>query len=148
MTNKLFLIRGLPGSGKTTIAEGMIKSNNNRWQHFEADDFFTETGKYVFVPENQIAAHAFCQYNAFKALENGENVIVSNTFTTVAEMLPYIIFAHRHMIRVRVIKAMGSFTNIHGVPEEVMQKMRDRWEAFDGEFECKTTEELLSELRA
>ncbi len=122
---QLFIIRGLPGSGKSTIANAMRHAG---FVHVEADMFFMESGSYKYVPEKIKLAHEWCQYTVRHALENGNNVVVSNTFTRRFEMQPYIDMATEFGIVPNIMTANGNFGNVHGVPDEVLQKMRDRWE--------------------
>ena len=116
---KLVLIRGLPGSGKTTIAKSMAG-----YKHFEADMYHIVDGVYLFDFNSIKKAHQWCQENTFSELEKGNYVVVSNTFTELWEMQPYIDFGYDYSI----IVAKGEFENIHGVPEEVLKKMTDRFE--------------------
>jgi len=44
MSKELFLLRGIPGSGKSTIAESINPNGYN----VEADMYFTVDGEYVF----------------------------------------------------------------------------------------------------
>jgi uridine kinase len=45
----LILMRGLPGSGKTTAARELTKHLNPKdYRLFAADDYFMNTGKFVF----------------------------------------------------------------------------------------------------
>lgn len=115
------LIRGLPGSGKSTIAKGMVADG---FVHFEADMFFTVDGVYTYDATRIRDAHAWCQRVTRQALREGQRVVVSNTFTRLQEMEPY-----RTMgTKVRVVEARGSWQNTHGVPAAMVERMAQRWE--------------------
>lgn len=117
----IVLVRGLPGSGKSTLARSM-----EGYFHVEADMFFTDaiTGEYNFRPEWLSAAHDSCQRLCRDAINRGENVVVSNTFTRAWEMKPYFDMGYE----VRVIECKGRWDNIHGVPVEAIERMAERWE--------------------
>jgi predicted kinase len=115
---ELVLIRGLPGSGKSTMARAM-----KTHRHFEADMFFTDLdGAYLYDASKIKAAHEWCQMNAKWALERGESVVVSNTFTRQFEMAPYFAMAKTFGIEPRIVEATGNWPNVHGVPAEVVEK--------------------------
>lgn len=122
----LFLLRGLPGSGKSTLA----RKFNYDW--FEADMFFETPFGYEFDIARIKDAHNWCYYNTMKSLKCGSHVVVSNTFTTNWEMERYVklkeIFPKINII---IINVTTQFETIHGVPEETMKKMKDRWEEVD-----------------
>ena len=116
--SSLTLIRGLPGSGKSTMAQSMGIT------HFEADMFFMKDGQYQFNHTKIKEAHEWCQNQTKKALNRGEQVVVSNTFVKKWEMQPYYDMCHD----VSIITLTGNYGNIHGVPEEVIERMRSNWE--------------------
>lgn len=121
---KLVLIRGVPGSGKSTLAKQM-----KGYQHFEADMFFTdESGVYKYDASRIKQSHEWCQNMTDAALQIGSDVVVSNTFTRRFEIQPYIDMANRYGADLKIITATGNYKNVHGVPDEIIQKMRDRWE--------------------
>lgn len=123
---ELILIRGLPGSGKSTMARALHKVGFG-W--FEADMFFVDVnGEYHYDREKVKDAHEWCQREAFKTLSDGKSVVVSNTFTRLFEMEPYFDMAKTFSIEPRIVEATGNWPNVHGVPAEVVEKMRQRWE--------------------
>lgn len=121
----LILIRGLPGSGKSTMAI----NNFPDFKHVEADMFFRlETGEYKYDPLKIKEAHKWCQERTEYLLSKGYDVVVSNTFIRHWEMLFYKELAHKMGIELRVIICKGDYKNIHNVPESVIAKMRQNWE--------------------
>lgn len=117
--NEIVLIRGLPGSGKTTVAKNM-----NGYEHFEADMFLLVDGVYVYDASKINAAHNWCVAKAKESLEKGLNVVVSNTFVTLWEMDRYIKLGYPY----RVIEMKNRWKNLHGVTENKIEDMANRWE--------------------
>lgn len=123
MKPKLFLIRGLPGSGKSTLARSMIEAGVVD-AVFEADNYFIRDGKYKFNAKTLPLAHEYCQDRTMTAFREGKSVAVANTFTRHLEMEPYTRLGYETVI----ITCKGKWPNIHGVPDEAIQRMADRWE--------------------
>jgi predicted kinase len=121
----LLLIRGLPGSGKSTIAKEYVAMG---WKHFEADMYFMRTGEYVFDATKLHQAHVWCQRKTQEALLTGHNVVVSNTFTTHKEMAEYKKIAQLENAKLEVLTATGNYNNVHNVPQEKLDQMKARWE--------------------
>ena len=127
MMKNLILIRGLPGSGKTTLAKNMISAPHGEATfHFEADQYFYNDGVYEFNSSKLKEAHSLCQYNTSLMLRSYSDVtvIVSNTFTTIKEMEYYFDLEYDYL---EIIDVRTQFKSIHGVPEETIKKMKDRW---------------------
>lgn len=131
----LFLIRGLPGSGKTTEAKRLLREG--RVQHaVAADDWFERDGRYRFNPRELSSAHRDCLQRATEALERGESVAVHNTFSRRWEAQPYIDLAARteaalfvvDLFDAGLVDADLAARNVHGVPATVIRRMRERWE--------------------
>jgi predicted kinase len=122
---KMILIRGLPGSGKSTLAKYLIGFD---FFHYEADQFWMVDGEYKFDMSRIKEAHQWCQDEVRGCLTRGFSPIVSNTFTTAFELLPYFDIAKEFNIKPQVILVQGSFGNIHNVPDDVLAKMAARFE--------------------
>jgi len=117
--NEIVLIRGLPGSGKSTTAKSM------KWHlHLEADMFLEVNGTYVYNASKVRAAHDWCVETAKKKLGLGMNVVISNTFVRIWELQRYIDL----MYPFRIIELNGKWPNIHGVPEDKIKNMANEWE--------------------
>ncbi|OOG58194.1 hypothetical protein B0E49_04460 [Polaromonas sp. C04] len=115
------MIRGLPGSGKSTMARVLAMIG---FKHFEADMFFEREGDYKYDASRIRDAHGWCQRMTREALAKGERVVVSNTFTQLRELDPYLPMAGN----VRIVEAQGKWQNRHGVPDEALERMAQRWE--------------------
>lgn len=129
MKPKLILIRGLPGSGKTTMAVAMVKEHP-RMCHIETDQYFTDdNGKYNFVASELTDAHEWCQHVVMNNLIGGVSVVVSNTFSRRWEMKPYLDMARQLDVQIEILEAKGNYTSVHDVPKHTIEAMKQRWEA-------------------
>lgn len=113
----LYLVRGVPGSGKTTLglkllAEGMVSSL------YEADMWFTDDdGRYHYDKGSVSLAHRWCRHQTLVAIQRGESVVVCNTFSRPHELKPYINMANRYGVKIVIFRANGNYPNVHDVPE-------------------------------
>lgn len=119
--SRLFLVRGVPGSGKTTYAKTLGIED-----HYEADMWFEENGGYD--PTKIKLAHEWCQKRAIEAMRAGRDVVVSNTFTRLWEMRPYKDAAQEIGVKVIECVMTGEWENIHGVPANKVRQMRERFQ--------------------
>jgi predicted kinase len=127
----IILIRGLPGSGKSTLAE-TFAYRDGQDDIFEADQFFNRPdGTYVFEQDRIKMAHEDCQRRVEDRLKSDDHRMllkIANTFTQNWEMKPYFELAAKYQCKIHVITCEGDYGNVHGVPEEKVQQMRERWE--------------------
>lgn len=123
----LFLLRGLPGAGKSTLAKSIGVS-----EHYEADMYFVAPdGSYQFDVTRIKDAHQWCKDLVMMAMKREEpKVVVSNTFTQEWEMEAYYDLAKEHGYTVfsLIVENRHSGVNTHGVPADKLQMMKDRFE--------------------
>ena len=140
---ELILIRGLPGSGKSYLADWLKTVLNydpdwwdgseHMWFHRETDQFFCSdkyVNDYKFDASKLKEAHQWCQNEVRGILNSGCSVIVSNTFTRIWEMQPYIDMAKEFGAKLTVITCEGQYGSVHNVPQEKIQEMKLRWEPY------------------
>ncbi len=133
MSKQVIIIRGVPGCGKTTIANYI---NNlciltNRYSRVCcADDFFIDkiTGEYKWDGEKIGQAHEYCKDLFKTSLENNYDlVIVANTSTKESDVLFYrnLAIEHGYKVSVMTVENFHEGEDEHNVPEDVKLKMRD-----------------------
>jgi predicted kinase len=125
----LYLIRGLPGSGKTTFAN-RLKDSHLVGVNLSADDYFTDLqGNYSFDASKLKQAHEQCLNRTRLYLQETMSVAVSNTFTTEKEMQPYFDLAEElnHGVTVLIVENRHGNKSVHNVPQDTIQKMKNRF---------------------
>jgi predicted kinase len=126
---ELILFRGLPGSGKTTLA--VVLSEYGKYPVFSVDDYFTdEDGRYEFRFQENHLAYKQCEENVKVAMQQGsEKILLHNTFTQEWEMEPYFKLASEHSYRAHVVTVENRHhgTNVHDIPEDHIERMRGKF---------------------
>ena len=130
---ELILLRGLPGSGKSTLAKIILQlRSTDEPEVLSADDFFEDKeGDYNFDPTKLKEAHNYCQFRCSERMRQQKaRIVVANTFTQEWEMDEYFKMAERYNYRVHtvVVENRHGNENIHGVPEDKLQQMKERFE--------------------
>jgi predicted kinase len=123
----LYIVRGVPGSGKSTFAQSLD------CPVFEADQYFidSETGEYKFDGSKIKLAHNWCKLRVEQSMEDDfQKIAVSNTFTQEWEMDAYYEMAKQYGYRVfsLIVENRHGGVNEHGVPEDKLEQMKTRFE--------------------
>ena len=130
MSMKVKLLRGTPGSGKSTYAK---KLANAGYLHYENDQYFMHDGKYEFDQKKAKDAANWCYSQFMKALRAKRNVVVSNVFVTCKAVDRYADIAKTFGADVEVIRFNGDFGNVHDVPANVYASMKRAFQDYPGE---------------
>ena len=144
---KLYGMRGLPGSGKSTKARELVtryKGEGFVVYYLSTDDFWGEP--YNFIPAKIGEAHLWNQNRALAAMIEASNppdvrrgtiLIIDNTAAQAWELRPYIKPAMELGFEVEIIEPSTPWAfdadecarkTIHGVPVERIHNMLSRWE--------------------
>ena len=126
MEKILYIVRGIPGSGKSTFAKTL--SDN----HYEADMYFLDQeSNYNFDGTKIKNAHTWCldRVKTDMAVAR-QKIVVSNTFTQEWEMESYFEIAKQYGYKVFpiIVENRHEGINQHGVPEDKIEQMKNRFE--------------------
>jgi predicted kinase len=126
----LHIIRGISGSGKSTFCRERLGLDP-----IEADQYFEGLSEgYAFNPQFLKDAHLWCKMEVKRHLaQSVKKVAVVNTFSMMWEIEPYLELAKEFNYNIIIYRMTGEYQNTHGVPPEVIQRMKDRFEDIEGE---------------
>ena len=131
---KLYIVRGLPGSGKSTFAEALVGSD---FLVCEADKYFIVDGEYKFDATKLKQAHEWCRNRVETYMKDSlvndqfyREIAVSNTFTQEWEMEAYYKLAEQYgyMVFSIIVENRHGGVNQHGVPADKLEQMKNRFE--------------------
>lgn len=138
MSKELFLIRGVQGAGKSSVAK-RLSSNiceiDQFWYHRKKADGTVERnvegGEYIFDPSLVHLASQFCLDRCEMFMRNRrERVVVANTFSTTKELKPYYELAEKYdyMTFSIIVENRHGGTNVHDVSEDIVNRLKRRFE--------------------
>jgi len=139
--NKLIVVRGICGSGKSFYVTNFCRRNNLKVSvHVcSADDFFYVNGVYVFDPFKLPQAHASCMAKVIDGLTRDKlsPIFVDNTHIKRWEYQNYKKLALNCGYEVEVVEFQAetiidvgicAARNAHKVPQEIVWKMAMEFE--------------------
>ncbi|XP_068216199.1 NEDD4-binding protein 2-like [Palaemon carinicauda] len=130
------LMRGLPGSGKSSLARE-IKGYSG--VVLSTDDYFVDKkGRYIYEPSKISEAHSWNKNRARKMLREMKSpIIIDNTNLQAWEMKPYVQLALHNGYEIDILEPETPWKyavkelakkNSHGVPKEKIKEMLERYE--------------------
>jgi predicted kinase len=137
--NTIVIIRGLSGSGKSTVSKIIKQKYGDELVGIcSADLYFMRDDKYIFDINQLENAHKFCLRSVEMFLNSKHNtIIVDNTNSTLKEYQKYIDLAGKHKYKVLVLEIecsdkkqaidMGK-RSTHQIDTKVSINMYNRWE--------------------
>lgn len=146
---KVVVLRGIPGSGKSTYAMAVLKAQvptGDEGLIVSADRYFEHDKQYRFDPTKLREAHQQCQRNYLYAVSKDyyHMVVVDNTNVKAEDMAIYVdvAIALEHDLDIVTFvcpPALGHKRNVHGVPLSTCVAMATtlgiplpkRWRAYE-----------------
>lgn len=119
---RLQIIRGLPGSGKTSLA----LDRYSPLMRIETDMFFTRGGRYTFTLDLNKKAVKWFNKTVRDLCKTGMDFVVTGVFAAHTERLANTISAgvdYGYDVYIKTLTK--NYGNIHEVPEEHLKAMRD-----------------------
>lgn len=127
----LVLVRGLPGSGKTKLAQWLA---NRGYVHLEAGMYFTDgLGRYKYDNAKIHDAHRYCFACAVETMKKHKNLVVANTFVRLWELEQFVKLAKRLKYFVRIIELTAKGESRYKIPSRTKRNMRRFWEEINQE---------------
>lgn len=153
MPKYLTIIRGLSGAGKTYLANEFIRIPDMNGALISSDDFFdSQRGGYKYSQNLLGMAHDYAFGNAMLLISNiFDRVYVHDILPEKRDIERYVngvarlnkTLAPEDHITLRVLCCTGKFKSPHGVPRRVNDKLRDRFEPYEGEFMINDPDALV-----
>lgn len=139
---EVYILRGLPGSGKTTFAritQRAAEQKHKTARVYSADQYMVDgVGNYRFSQDKLIGAHAQCQAAFVRGLTDPDIrvLIVDNTHCRRDEMLFYQLMSYHFEAVVTVVSLFDggcddltlAYRNTHRVPMDKIENMRAIYE--------------------
>jgi predicted kinase len=128
----LIIMRGIPGSGKSTMAKKFAEQYGGPSCIVSADDFFMRDDIYKFDRDKLFQAHKSAKQKFYYEIPNNNLIIVDNTNLSYGEFEYYIdtwkAREYPNRYRILLITVDHDFDsccerNVHGVDNETLKKM-------------------------
>ena len=129
----VFILRGIPGDGKSSVAELLAKISRSSIIH-STDDYHKVNGKYKFNKERLWEFHSMNLKAFEKSCEKGIKIVIcDNTNIRKSYYSPYIRVAKKYKYWIFIL-TVGDFNvsecwkrNKHHAPRKVIQGMKNNF---------------------
>lgn len=122
--NELVIVRGIPGSGKSTFSKSLGRAICS------ADDYFMRGGEYKWWGGGLRKAHEWCLRKTILFMKRGVSpIIIDNTTVTDRELRPYTDLARNFGYRTTsiIVENRHDGKSVHDIPEKGLEKMKSRF---------------------
>lgn len=128
---KLYIVRGLPGAGKSTYAHTLapLVIEPDMFRYNANNEYVFDSDRNTEVNRKTFDLCAYAMYNLELPV-----IAVTAVFTKLDHFLPYVRMARRRGYAVTVVECKDQYENVHKVPDKAIAQMRSAWEAFDEEL--------------
>lgn len=126
LNKTLFIVRGVPGSGQSSIANIIAD------EMYSVDDYFYTigNGNYEFNKTDLKEAYEQCYQNVISAMgRNVNRVAVHNPFVKRKDYHHYLKMAKKFKYNVFVIICDNKYDTPHKLPERQLKSMKIKFEA-------------------
>ena len=127
---EVIIVRGVSGSGKSTFAKLLASAHNGKI--VENDKFaYNDQGEYDWKAEDLHKYFYKAKKEFEKHVDNEEPmIIVSNVSVTWKSIKGFFKYAKEHGYKVTslVLENRNETTNIHDVPDDVLEGLRENFE--------------------
>lgn len=129
---KVYIMRGLPGSGKSTWIKRYLEQRREGVAQAiccSADHYHMVDGKYCYDPKNAGLAHNKCLNDYLQQIGvNTKDIVIDNTNTTLVELAPYVRIAEALGVEYEIIylhcyPGTAIRRNTHNVPANTILAM-------------------------
>ena len=124
-------MRGLPGSGKTTVSEILSTHDNIKYPVISADDYMIdESGNYLYDNSKIRYVHERCYERVKEEMINGtKRIFVCNVLIDERQKSPYIELAEEYSYSVfsMIVENNHNNVNVHGCNDDTIHKMKGRF---------------------
>ncbi|XP_029501770.1 NEDD4-binding protein 2-like 1 [Oncorhynchus nerka] len=133
-TREIIILRGLPGSGKTTVARNILEMYGSG-EAFSTDDYFRVDGKMVGFRDTSLnKAHVWNRNRVLQAIKNKVHpIVIDNTNLQKWEVWPYVRMAFRRGYWIEfqdlpVLPLEILNRRCPKIPMEVLERMNEGYE--------------------
>ena len=126
MEKVVIIVRGLQGSGKSTVGKLF-----NTKAICSADDYFMRGGTYRWYGAGLPAAHAWCIRKCRRFMKKqAPRIVIDNTAVKARDLVPYNDLARQfgYVVHTIIVENRHGGVNSHGVPEEAIERLKAKFD--------------------